>query len=94
MVGQLLHATGGTWGLQGNADELRGAFEAAGAFKLAEGSKDAAMVLPLPPGNWTVQVGGGGAAGGVALIEIYALPQDPAGAVSAGSGAGGSKGGD
>jgi hypothetical protein len=70
----LLHATGGTWGLQTNADEIRGAFEAAGAFKLVDGSKDAAMVIPLPPGNWTVQVGGAGTTAGVALIEIYALP--------------------
>jgi hypothetical protein len=70
----LLHATVGAWGLQPNADEVRGAFASAGAFALAEGSKDAAMVLALPPGNWTVQVGGAGTATGVALIEVYALP--------------------
>lgn len=70
----LLHATVGAWGLQPNADEVRGAFASAGAFALAEGSKDAAMVIALPPGNWTVQVGGAGTATGVALIEVYALP--------------------
>jgi hypothetical protein len=32
------------------------------------------MVLTLPPGAWTVQVGGIGNASGVVLVEIYALP--------------------
>jgi photosystem II stability/assembly factor-like uncharacterized protein len=44
----LLHATAGAWGLQANADEVRGAFAAGGAFALAEGSKDAAMVIAPP----------------------------------------------
>lgn len=70
----LRHATAGEWGLQPNADEIRGAFDSAGAFKLADGSKDAAMVIALPPGNWTVQVGTPETASGVALIEVYALP--------------------
>ncbi|MBI5766786.1 MAG: immunoglobulin domain-containing protein [Verrucomicrobia bacterium] len=76
----LLHASAGAWGLQPNADEIRGAFAAGGAFALAEGSKDSAMVIALPPGNWTVQVGGSPATAGatattgVAIIEVYALP--------------------
>jgi len=70
----LLHTTAGAWGLQPNADEIRGAFASGGAFALAEGSKDSAMVLALPPGSWTVQVGGATDANGVAIIEVYTLP--------------------
>jgi hypothetical protein len=32
------------------------------------------MVIALPPGNWTVQVGSPGTTTGVAIIEVYALP--------------------
>ncbi|MSU48145.1 MAG: hypothetical protein EXS37_03485 [Opitutus sp.] len=64
----LLHATAGARGLQNNADEIRG------AFKLADGSKDSAMVVTLLPGNWTVQVSGANSGTDVAIIEVYALP--------------------
>ena len=41
------------------------------AFPLQAGSRDAALVLNLEPGNYTVQVKGKGAATGVALVEVY-----------------------
>jgi hypothetical protein len=41
-----------------------------GAFKLAAGSRDAALVTTLSPGAYTAQVSGGGASG-VVLIEVY-----------------------
>ena len=44
----------------------------AGAFPLNPGTKDAALVATLSPGNYTARVGGNGA--GVALIEVYAVP--------------------
>jgi hypothetical protein len=45
-----------------------------GAFALAAGSKDAALVVTLAPGGYTATVSGGsGAATGQALIEIYDL---------------------
>ncbi|MCH6255538.1 S8 family serine peptidase [Puniceicoccaceae bacterium K14] len=46
----------------------------AGAFDLSEGSKDAAMVLWLDPGAYTVLVSDEGNGEGVALVEIYDLP--------------------
>ncbi len=42
-----------------------------GAFALQSGSKDAALLLTLQPGIYTVQVTGVGNTTGVALIEVY-----------------------
>jgi hypothetical protein len=48
-------------------------FTAAGAFALDPGSKDAALVVALPPGSYTVTISGAGGATGTALVEIYDL---------------------
>ncbi len=45
-----------------------------GAFTLPAGTKDAAFVVTLPAGAYTVQVNGAGATTGLALVEIYDLP--------------------
>jgi hypothetical protein len=46
-----------------------------GAFPLLEGSKDAAAVFRLSPGNYTVVANpSAGDAGGEVLIEVYFLP--------------------
>jgi hypothetical protein len=42
-----------------------------GAFALPAGSRDAAVILTLQPGSYTVQVTGVANTMGVALIEIY-----------------------
>jgi hypothetical protein len=42
-----------------------------GAFALAAGSKDAALLITLQPGAYTVQVTGVGDTAGVALVEVY-----------------------
>lgn len=42
-----------------------------GAFALTAGSKDAALLITLQPGLYTVVVGGVGNTTGVALVEIY-----------------------
>ena len=42
-----------------------------GAFALASGSTDAAIVLNLEPGGYTVQVKGKGTASGPAIVEVY-----------------------
>ena len=47
---------------------------AVGAFALPLFSSDAALVAPLAPGNYTVQVTGAGGATGVALVEVYEVP--------------------
>jgi hypothetical protein len=43
------------------------------AFPLAKGSKDAALLLELAPGAYTVQVAGAGGSTGVALVEVYEI---------------------
>jgi kumamolisin len=44
---------------------------AEGAFSLAAGSADCAMVVTLPPGSYTAEVSGAGATTGTALAEVY-----------------------
>ncbi len=45
-----------------------------GAFDLAAGGEDAALLVTLPPGAYTVEVKGKAGAEGVALLEIYDVP--------------------
>ena len=46
-----------------------------GAFALANGSKDAALILTLAPGAYTAQFSGAdGTSTGVALIEVHEVP--------------------
>lgn len=46
-----------------------------GAFALPPTSRDAALLLSLPPGNYTAQVSGvGPSASGSALVEVYDVP--------------------
>lgn len=59
------------------ADATR--FAQAGAFPLPVGSKDAAMVVTLPPGSYTAIISGVGGTTGIGLVEVYAL-SDLAGA--------------
>lgn len=64
-------AVNNDWG--GNAG-LAAAFQSVGAFPLANDSRDAAVVLTLAPGGYTVQISGFGNATGDALVELYELP--------------------
>jgi hypothetical protein len=51
------------------------AFDRAGAFRLLdETSRDAALVLSMAPGPYTVQVKSGDGATGATLLEVYDLP--------------------
>ena len=52
---------------------LAAAFTSVGAFTLPAGSKDAALVVRLPPGGYTVVVSGVGGTTGRALVEVYDL---------------------
>ena len=45
-----------------------------GAFGLASGSADSAMILTLPAGAYTAQVSGANGTTGIALVEIYEVP--------------------
>lgn len=59
-------------GWRGDA-ALANAFAAAGAFPLDRDSKDAALIVTLPPGGYTVNVSGVDDTAGTALFEIYDL---------------------
>ncbi len=66
--------TNDNWGDAPNLATLRSAAARGGAFTLAEGSKDAALLVTLPPGSYTVQASGAADTTGVALVEIYEVP--------------------
>ncbi len=54
--------------------EIATASELVGAFPLDEGSDDAAMIIDLEPGLYTVVTTGENLTTGVALVEVYAIP--------------------
>lgn len=58
----------------GSAAEVTAASTAVGAFALANGSRDSALLLTLPEGAYTAQITGKGTASGVILLEIYEVP--------------------
>jgi hypothetical protein len=57
-----------------NADDIEAAQLATGAFPLSTSSRDAALLITLVPGNYTVQLSGLNNATGIALIETYDVP--------------------
>jgi hypothetical protein len=59
------------------AAETAASFSRVGAFGLASGSRDSAVLVTLDPGAYTAHVSDGGAAG-VALAEIYDASANPA----------------
>ena len=58
----------------GGTAALSAAFSQVGAFPLPAGSRDAALLVTLQPGAYTVQVSGVGGTTGVAIVEIYEVP--------------------
>jgi hypothetical protein len=57
------------------AAEVTDAARVTGAFAFGTSSKDAAIVITLAPGAYTAQVSSADAATGIALVEIYELPE-------------------
>jgi hypothetical protein len=57
-----------------DAAQLAAAAAAVGAFAYTPASKDAALLLNLAPGPYTVQVGGVANTTGAALVEVYEVP--------------------
>ena len=62
------------WEVGNDSALLADASSRTGAFALAAGSKDAALLFSLPPGTYTAQVTGANNTGGVALVEVYEVP--------------------
>ncbi|MCX6951138.1 MAG: hypothetical protein NTV51_02990, partial [Verrucomicrobia bacterium] len=66
-------ATNDDWEQNANLAELRAATALLG-FPLAAGSKDAALLVALPPGAYTCVVSGVNNTSGTALVEVYEVP--------------------
>jgi hypothetical protein len=62
------------WNSAANAADIRATATRVGAFALAEGSRDSAILVSLSPGPYTVQVSGANNTSGVALVEVYEVP--------------------
>ena len=63
--------TNDDWSTGGDAAVIAAAAVSGGAFALANGSKDAAMIIMLPPGAYTVQLSGVGNTTGIGIVEVY-----------------------
>jgi hypothetical protein len=72
--GQQVVAQNDRWETGENVTAVAAATKSAGAFALAGNSEDAAMLITLPPGAYTVEVKGKQDTEGVALLEIYEVP--------------------
>ena len=57
-----------------DAATLAAATATVGTFALDPASRDSAVIVTLPPGLYTVQVGGVNGVTGSALAEVYELP--------------------
>ncbi len=69
---QIANGANDNWETAGGP-ALTAAFTQSGAFPFAAGSRDAALLVDLMPGNYTIQVNGVGGATGNALVEVYDL---------------------
>lgn len=65
-------ATNTNWAASADAATIRDASAQVGGFPLV--TNDSAVVVTLPPGNYTAQVTGVNNGTGIALIEVYELP--------------------
>ena len=66
-------ATNDNWASGDNAAYIASASVAAGAFPLANGSADSAIIIMLAPGSYTAQLSGAGTTNntGIGLVEVY-----------------------
>ncbi len=69
--GQGIIASNTRWHTAPNADAVRTATAHSGAFALAEGSADSALLVTLEPGGYTVHVSSADNTPGIVLVEIY-----------------------
>lgn len=67
-------AANDNWGSASNAAEITAATAQAGTFALANGSRDAVLLVALGAGAYTAIVSGVGGATGTALVELYVVP--------------------
>jgi hypothetical protein len=63
------------WGLNSQPQVIRDASARIGAFPLKDGGKDAAVLVILKPGPYTATVRAKGSSVGIALFEVYEVPE-------------------
>jgi hypothetical protein len=68
-------ATNTGWGTGVNPSQITSVGASVGAFALAPGSADSALVLTLAPGNYSMEVTGANGTTGIALAEVYQVAQ-------------------
>ena len=73
--GTTVIASNDNWGERTDAAQIQASAASVGAFAFPAGSKDAALLIHLLPGAYTLQVVGTGNATGVGLVEVYEVPQ-------------------
>lgn len=69
--GTTVIASSNDWGDGPARTSVTDVTPAVGAFNLPLGSRDAAVVVQLTPGAYTVQVSGQGSTTGIVLVEVY-----------------------
>jgi hypothetical protein len=58
----------------GGAATLSNAMSSVGAFALADpASRDAVLVMTLPPGAYSARIAGKAGTGGTAIVEVYEM---------------------
>lgn len=67
-------AANDNWGSTSSAPEVAAAAASSGAFALANGSKDASLVVTLQPGNYTIVVDDTNKQSGIVIVEAYEVP--------------------
>ncbi len=67
-------ATNDNWATGNVVADITTAAASVGAFAFPAGSRDAALILTLDPGSYTVQINATGPATGITLLEVYELP--------------------
>jgi hypothetical protein len=67
-------STNDNWGAATNAAQIKSAAVSVGAFELALESRDAVLLVTLPPGSYTAKVSGVNNGTGFALVEVYEVP--------------------
>jgi hypothetical protein len=65
--------TNNDWSTSASAGAIAQAASAAGAFALASGSKDSALIATLQAGPYTVKISGADGGTGIALFEAYEI---------------------
>ena len=65
------------WSTAWNATQLAAAAAQVGAFTLASGSNDSAVLVTLNPGIYSAQVSGANGGTGIALLEVYDADASP-----------------